>query len=79
MTNYVCPCDTCGKPVLERDMVYSIANKLDDDGNRISARHWACHTPIGDRFEQLRREIDKTTLQAQDLGVRVGHPPRRPR
>lgn len=73
-------CDTCGKPYVRNEMLYSIMSKTDEaTGALTSFRHWECHVPMEEQLGRLRGELNKVTLQARNLGVEVGLPPRRPR
>lgn len=55
-------CDTCGKPYVSGDAVYTVADKFDQDIEDrdvlIWFRHWDCHTPIEDRISTLKKEVD---------------------
>lgn len=65
-------CDTCGKPYVPGDAVYSIADQFNGDV-LTSFRHWDCHVPINVAFDQLREKLAeaKNTLnKLRDLPKR---------
>jgi hypothetical protein len=82
------PCDKCGEPVvLGVDLVYTIADKWDDDGKLISARHGRCQPSQA----EFRRQTDeafakvkaalgrmRTSMATLEQGAR-GPPPKAPR
>lgn len=54
-------CDTCGKPYVEGEGLYAIANKFDesieDRDVLISFRHWKCHKSPAELLDELRGKI----------------------
>lgn len=64
-------CDTCGKPYVEGDAMYTIANKFDDGDNWISFRHWKCNEEDGP-FAQLKKSVDRLRAAANKLREEEG-------
>lgn len=69
-------CDTCGKPYVEGDMVYTIACEYDDDGKMIKFRHALCHKEHHS-VEAMRKKVDraldnvtKTLTELRSRGIK---------
>jgi len=68
-----CVCDTCGKPYVPGDAIYSIADRWDDDGRLSSFRHWECNEtngPLVKLRESLSR-LDSLSDQVKDALSRL--------
>jgi hypothetical protein len=56
-------CDTCGKPYQAGDATYVIADKYDesiqDRDVLVSFRHWDCHKPLDQVFDELRAKVSE--------------------
>ena len=57
-------CDTCGKPYVEGQALYSIATSEE----RKTVRHWDCHVPFEDQMKSLRDDLNRVRRKLDILG-----------
>lgn len=60
-------CDKCGEPVLPDDLHYTGADRLDDDGRHVGARHSTCQQKARAKYEEDRARAPELLKQATDL------------
>jgi hypothetical protein len=68
-------CRVCGKPLLDNEPRYTIADRWDDDAPEdvdvlLEFEHWKCHTPMEKALADLRQRLRETENLAAELRKR---------
>lgn len=62
------PCDRCGEPVVPGvDLVYTVADRFDDDGNLVLARHGRCQPSRRETTERLTLDLERIDSRVREL------------
>jgi hypothetical protein len=59
-------CDRCGKPMLDGQTRYSLADEFDDDGNWVGGRHYECHQLRG---QEMEKALERMRKSGEELGA----------
>lgn len=60
-------CDTCGKLYKSGDALYALA----DNEEKKTFRHWDCHKPIEQVFDEMRQSLHKVEKSLNAVRHRI--------